>query len=173
MKSKTEQQTQFLELVEEHRNIVFKVANTYCHGLQDREDLTQETLGQLWRSWQSYDSSRLFSTWMYRVALNVAISFLRRKRRRRAISLDERIHDIADQSQSDLEYEERVREMYSFIDGLDGLSRGLLLLYLEDHSYSEIAEILGITETNVATKISRLKRRMSIELNPADDSKSD
>ena len=94
--------------------------------------------------------------------LNVAISFARSAghRERHAVPLDEQMHDIADESAAPHETDERVHALHAFIDQLDVLNRALMLLYLEDRSYREIAEVLGITETNVATKINRLKQRI-------------
>jgi RNA polymerase sigma-70 factor (ECF subfamily) len=155
-------QDRFQALFERHRKIVFKVANMYCRNAEDRRDLAQEIGTQLWRSFPGYDESRSFSTWMYRIALNVGISFARSAihRERHAVQLDEDALDFADDSAALQEPDERVRALHRFIDQLDVLNRALMLLYLEDRSYREIAEVLGITETNVATKINRLKQRI-------------
>jgi len=152
----------FQTLLGQHEKIVFKVANMYCRNAEDKRDLVQEICVQAWRSFGSYDATRSFSTWMYRIALNVAISFARSAglRERHAVPLDEAAHDIADDRASPHDTDDRVRALHHFIDGLDALNRALMLLYLEDRSYREIAEVLGITETNVATKINRLKQRI-------------
>jgi RNA polymerase sigma-70 factor (ECF subfamily) len=102
---------------------------------------------------------------MYRIALNVAISFVRSRhvRERYSVPLDETQHDTAGASGTDAEAGERTRLLYAFIDRLDPLNRALLLLYLDERSHCEIADVLGITETNVATKISRLKQRLREE----------
>ena len=154
----------FQELLERHRKIVFKVASTYARHADDRADLAQEIVAQCWRAYPNYDPARPFSTWMYRIALNVAISFVRgaAHRDRHSVALDESLHDVADDAEP--EADERVRALYRFIDQLDGLNRALLLLYLEERSYREIADILGISETNVATKISRLKQRIRADM---------
>ena len=155
-------QDEFRDLLERHRKIVFKVANTYGREADDRAELAQEIAAQLWRAFPGYDPQRTFSTWMYRIALNVAISHVRSEtqRQRHAVPLDDELHDIADYHGTDHEADERVRALHRFIGQLEPLNRALLLLYLEDHSYREIADILGISETNVATKISRLKQRI-------------
>jgi RNA polymerase sigma-70 factor (ECF subfamily) len=103
---------------------------------------------------------------MYRIALNVAISFVRSNGRRvdHAVPLDEELHDLADASAVDHEADQQVRALHHFIHAQEPLDRALLLLYLEDRSYREMAEILGISETNVATKISRLKQRIRDEI---------
>jgi RNA polymerase sigma-70 factor (ECF subfamily) len=154
--------------MERHEKLVFKVAHTYCRNAEDRRDLVQEILAQLWRAFPRYDAARPFSTWAYRIALNVAISFVRRASRRqmRSLSSDGGVAEPAGAAAP--EPDDRVAELHRVVDRLDGLNRALLLLYLEDHSYREIAEVLGITETNVATKLSRLKQRIRKDLAPAD-----
>jgi len=158
---------QFQELLERHRGIVFKVANTYCRDPHDRADLAQEIAAQAWRSFARYDDERSFATWLYRVALNIAISYRRSSGRdeQHTVAFDEALHDVA--FERDLESDERIRALYRCIDALDPLNRALLLLYLDERSQREIAEILGITETNVATKIGRLKERLRNDLSGA------
>lgn len=153
-------------LLEHHRKIVFKVANTYAWNADDRADLSQEIAAQLWHAFPGYDPLRPFSTWMYRIALNVAISYVRgqSQRDRHTVPLDESLHETVDERGTDVETDDRVRALQRVIAGLDGLNRALLLLYLEDRSIREIGEILGLSETNVTTKISRLKQRIRIDL---------
>lgn len=150
---------QFTQLVDQHRRIAFKVSNTYCWHVDDRAELSQEILMQCWRAFPSYDTDRSFSTWMYRIALNVAISYVRHHslRQKHHIPLEPDTHEVSDQAASG---QDDVEFLYRFIDQLDTLNRALLVLYMEDHSYQEIADVLGISESNVSTKIHRLKRRL-------------
>jgi RNA polymerase sigma-70 factor (ECF subfamily) len=159
-------QDRFLGLLERHRKILFKVAHTWCRHAEDWRDLVQEITAELWRAFPRYDEERPFSTWMYRIALNVAISFARRAGRRRMQPLSENDCPTvsSDASVTGQEHDDHVAALLRFIDQLDDLNRALLLLYLEEHSYREIAEVLGISETNVATKISRLKQRIRKDL---------
>jgi RNA polymerase sigma factor (sigma-70 family) len=152
---------QFTTLLEQHRRMVFKVANTYAKAA-DREDLAQEIAVQLWRAFPAYDPSRPFSTWLYRIALNVGISHLRGQaaRERRSVPLDPELHEAADPLVHDPGAGDALRLLGEFIAQLDALNRALLLLYLEEKSTREIAEILGISETNITTKINRLKERV-------------
>ncbi len=154
-------QERFSALLDQHKGIVAKVVHTYCWHPQDREELTQDIVTQLWRSFSRYDETRSFSTWMYRVALNVAISWVRRHslRREHMTTLGETVDQVAD-TQTDSTQDERMDFLRQFIEQLEPLNRALMLLYLEAHSHREIAEVLGISETNVATKISRLKQRI-------------
>ena len=156
---------QFSTLLQQHRKILLKVARTYAWHADDRADLGQEIAAQLWRAYPHYDPQRTFSTWMYRIALNVAISWVRSNSRRRQhnLAFDDALHDVADDVASP-ESVHQVRELRRFIASLEPLNRALLLLYLEEHSYREIADIVGISESNVATKISRLKQRVRDEL---------
>ncbi len=156
-----DQREAFTRLLDEHTGIIRKVAAAYTSSRADRLDLMQEISLQLWKAYPRYLPERPFSTWMYRIALNVAISFLRSATRphRQTVSLEATELDVPDETgtpQSD----ERVAELQLVIAGLEPLDRALLLLYLDDRSHREIASVLGITETNVATKISRLKERV-------------
>lgn len=156
----------FGELLERHRALVFKVANTYCRNRHDRDDLAQEIAAELWRAWPKYDPARPFTTWMYRIALNVGISSLRgaSTREQSTIALDEALHDIADVNGIDHESAQQLRLLQAFIARQAPLDRALLLLYLDERSQREIGEILGLTETNVSTRIGRLKQRLREEI---------
>lgn len=130
-------QEAFQNRIEQHKKILYKVCNAYCKDRDSREDLAQEITFQLWRSFGKFDGRSQFSTWMYRIALNVAISFYR---------------------------SEGTRTRHVISDGQRLLESVLeILLYLDGNTYPEIADIVGITETNVATKISRLKSKMKQE----------
>jgi RNA polymerase sigma factor (sigma-70 family) len=150
----------FSALLEGNRRLIFKVANTYGRGRADVEDLAQEIAVQSWRAFPNYDPERSFSTWLYRIALNVAISWLRVEapRRRRSVPFEVNLHDAAVSDADDADDGSRI--LRGFIDSQGALDRALLLLYLEERPYAEIAEILGITTTNITTKINRLKERL-------------
>ena len=159
-------QERFQTLVDEHKKILYKVCNSYCRNRDDREDLAQEIIVQLWRSFGSFEERYRFSTWMYRIALNVAISFYRREntRTRHVLSDEETVLKAIDETENQTA---EVQALYEFIAGLEPLNKALILLYLDGNSYSEIADVVGITETNVATKISRLKQTMREEFRGA------
>ena len=159
-----ERQQRFEALLGEHQRIVFKIAGIYSHTAEDRRDLAQEIIVQLWRSFGRYDQRQAkFSTWMYRIALNVAISEARRRRGSlagRLEPLEPRHLETIAGGQAPAARDERLDALYAFIGALDPLNRALILLYLEDRSHAEIAEVLGISETNVATKIGRIKQTL-------------
>ena len=156
------EQDRFLALLEEHDKILYKVANSYCRNPEDRRDLIQEIVVQLWRSFGRFDDSYRFSTWMYRIAMNVAISFYRSqgRRTRGTVPIEESGLDIVAAAPEPEEMSDDVRLLHHFISQLDELNRALVILYLDGNSYDTIAEILGITTTNVATKLSRIKERL-------------
>jgi len=153
-------QRQFAVVLERHRGLVFKVANGYGRDADDRADIAQEIAAQLWRAWPGYDPARPLATWMYRIALNVAISHLRGRSRHAAhhVALDES-HEAIEGATHDVDAD-RLQSLQRLIAQLDPLNRALLLLYLDERSHREIAEILGLSETNVATRIGRLKQRL-------------
>lgn len=161
----------FEALLHQHRGVVFKVAGLYSRSVPDRDDLVQEINAQLWRSFGRYDEARAkVSTWMYRIALNVAISQARREHWSEADRFEPlQLHHLETVGGGEeiAEPDERLTALYAFIAQLDSLNRALILLYLEDRSYGEMAEILGISETNVATKISRIKQKLRDQMTAA------
>lgn len=158
----TPDQEKFQNLMEEHKKILYKVCHSYCKNPGDRDDLAQEIIVQLWRSFRAFDQRVLFSTWMYRIALNVAISFYRREsiRKRHVVPGGEHLLEAIDESAT---RPEEVQVLYQWIEELNPLNKALVILYLDGHSYQEIGDILGISQTNVATKISRLKETLRQE----------
>jgi len=160
----------FVLLLEEHKRILYKLAGVYCAGAEDRRDLVQEMVIQLWRSFPRYDDRMKFSTWMYRIGMNVAISFLRREGRRGRETVELGQVDIIDTAAADRalgEMGDDLRLLRQLVAQLDEMSRALIVLYLEGYSHAEIAEILGISATNAGTRINRIKNRLRDELNAA------
>jgi RNA polymerase sigma-70 factor (ECF subfamily) len=152
-------QERFLNLMEDHKKILYKVCHSYCRNPGDRDDLAQEIIVQLWRSFAGFDERVRFSTWMYRIALNVAISFYRREsvRTRHVVPGSEHLLEAIGETE---DRSEEVGLLYRWIEELDPLNKALVILYLDGNNYQETAAILGISETNVATKISRLKETL-------------
>ena len=154
----------FLVVMESHKGILYKVANSYCRNIEDRKDLIQEIIMQLWKSFDNYSGKFKYSTWIYRISLNVAISFYRKESSRKRIS-NPLTTDIFDFTDTEIveEKETNLGILNQIISGLNDLDKALMLLYLEEKNYKEISEIIGITETNVATKISRIKSNIKKE----------
>ena len=154
-----ERQRQFESRIDEHRKILYKVCRLYCSDQNDREDPGQEILVQLWRSYPRFDERCLFSTWMYRVALNTAISFIRSEStRKRHIGASAPF--LLEFAQAPETESDGVRTMYELIANMDPLHKALIVLYLDGNSYEEIATVLGISVSNVATKLNRIKNTM-------------
>ena len=151
----------FLSVIESHKGILYKIANSYCKDSEDRNDLVQEIIVQLWKSFENYDDRYKYSTWIYRIALNVAISFYRKENRRKEIAhpITDSVLNLAETSSTNDtdDTEKNIDLLQQFISELKELDKALMLLYLEEKSHQETAEILGISETNVATKIGRIK----------------
>lgn len=161
-----ERNEEFAKLLQRHRKILFKVSNSYAWNAEDRAELMQEIALQLLRAFPKFDPLRQFSTWMYRIALNVAISYVRdqSERQARTVGLDLGRHDLPDATSLDPEMAQQIDTLHRAIASQDPLNRALMLLYLEEHTTHEIGEILGLSETNVSTKLNRLKQRIRIEL---------
>lgn len=152
----------FIQILKENRWVLFKVINTYCQDAEDRKDLEQEILIQLWKSFKSYNSQYKISTWIYKIAMNVSISFYRSnvKRKTNTVSISESIFKVANYIDNTESLAEERKFLYDFINHLDKFNREIMILYLDDCSYREIAEIVGITESNVGTKINRVKKKL-------------
>lgn len=150
----------FLTIINANQRLIFKICNAYCQHTADREDLAQEIIFQLWKSWDRYNSSVKLSTWMYRIALNVAISFYRKgKKGTQTVLMGDQLFEIADDNFQD-GLEENLNVLQRLINALRPLDKALMLLYLDEKSHQEIAEIIGITPTNVATKVGRIKEQL-------------
>lgn len=157
---KQEQQQFFQEIIEQHKGILFKVARTYCPDEEDRQDLIQEMMIQIWLSIHKYNNQYKISTWLYRIALNVAISFYHKSltRTKRYTNLNEQMMEIPVEDKS--ENERQLNLLEQFISELKEIDKSLMILYLEDKSHAEIAEILGMSVSNVGTKLGRIKDKL-------------
>lgn len=148
----------FSKLIQENRRIIFKICNAYCAKKEDRDDLAQEMVYELWKSFKGFNADYKFTTWMYRVALNVAISFYRKEKKSAGtIIYSETLLEFEDEQSTSVETEDNFNLMHQFINQLKAIDKSIMILYLDDKSYREIAEITGITETNVSTRINRVK----------------
>jgi RNA polymerase sigma-70 factor (ECF subfamily) len=154
-----EKEQEFTNLIREHQGIIFKITTMYSNNDQDQKDLYQDIVYQLWKSFGSFRNESKISTWMYRVAMNTAIThFKKRKRSPSAVSIDKLV--LTEMETENKELEEKIGLLYRHINQLDLLDKGLMLLLLEGRKYEEIAEITGLSQTNVGTRISRIKRKL-------------
>lgn len=161
----------FLAELQQHKAILYKVANAYCNRREDRGDLIQDITMELWRAWPRFDRTQAFSAWMQRIAINVAISFFRGQNRRirDALPIEDFGMDLAAADRVlDAEGDD-LRALHQLIARLDDVSRALILLYLEGYSQEETAAMLGMTATNVATRIGRIKQKLQRDYSAAEE----
>ena len=156
---------EFLHIITENQGIIHKVCSIYCDLEEDRRDLFQEILVQLWKSYPSFRNESKFSTWMYRVALNTAITSFKKDKRqpdKPGISFDnvqlaEELYDTGT--------EEQIKMLGKAVAQLTGIEKSIILLFLEDKRYEEIAEITGITQNYVRVKMNRIKKKLKLLMN--------
>ncbi|MEM7657052.1 MAG: sigma-70 family RNA polymerase sigma factor, partial [Bacteroidota bacterium] len=152
--------------ISENQGILHKVASLYCDQAEERRDLFQEMVMQLWRAYGSFQGKAKISTWMYRIALNVAVSgFRKQKRRPEHQPLYEQLSNLP-ATPLDQEKEERHQLLYRAIDQLTKVEKAIVMLHLEDHSYEEIGQIMGITANYVGVKLNRIKAKLRKLLTP-------
>jgi RNA polymerase sigma factor (sigma-70 family) len=156
--------TRFTELVRRHAGLIHKIARAYCRDAADREDVVQEIAAQLWRARARYDERFGETTWIYRIALNVAISFHRRERRHRERRQPTDAHLITVAAPAAVEPGEDVQLLLRCIDELGALDKALVLLYLDGNDHATTADVLGISVSNVGTKLGRIKDRLRVAL---------
>jgi RNA polymerase sigma-70 factor, ECF subfamily len=151
---------EFINIISAHQGVILKVCRMYCNDREDSEDLFQEIVLQLWRSYPAFRGDAKLSTWIYRIGLNMAITRLREQLRKPVtlpISMEHQNFTEMSSQRMDVEYG---TELLAAIDTLNKFDKALLLLYLDEKSYKEIAEIIGLSESNVGVKINRIKRRL-------------
>ena len=148
----------FLELIHRHQSILHKICFAYCNNRSDREDLQQEIVLQLWKSYPSFRGNSLFSTWMYRVALNTAINLTSKPG---ILTDSNKANELAYDPGDDYELSEEIRILHKAIARLKKIEKAIILLWLEEYSYEEIAETIGITTKNVSVRIVRVKNRLA------------
>ncbi len=160
----SELQKQFVKTIDQHQGIIYKVANAYCKDLDDQQDLVQEIIFQLWRSFENYSKEFKVSTWMYRISLNVAISNFRKNQVRKKYheGFDDDLVNMSEEVNGDLS--EELSLLRQFIQDQKKLDKAILLLYLEGKKHAEIAELLGVSTSNVGTKLGRLKDKIKNHL---------
>lgn len=150
----------FHQIIEQHKGILLKVARTYCRNDEDRQDIMQEMMIQIWKSLHSYNNKFAVTTWLYRISLNVAISFYRKYARKQNSSIQLIEEHLPIQEEIHCEKQEQLSLLDQFISELNDLDKALMILYLEDKSHAEISDIMGLSLTNVGTKLGRIKEKL-------------
>lgn len=154
----------FLEQLNPHLAIAHKVARLYCFDTEDQEDLLQEMMYQLWRSFPGFDRRSKFSTWMYRVCLNTGLTYRRKNKRTPHESLSPLHQQLGEPDTGPRE--DATAMLYEAIATVSPLNKAIILLYLEDLSYEEITAVTGLTRTNVSVRLVRIKKELELKLNP-------
>ena len=155
-----------VELLEENQNIVHKVCRLYTNNQQAHNDLFQEITIQLWKAYPKFRGDSKFSTWMYRVGLNTAITLYRKSKRRVMTQEFENVQFKIKAEEYDDTEEQQLKLLYQAVHQLNDIEKALVFLYLEDKNYSEISETLGISEVNARVKMNRVKKKLRTILNP-------
>lgn len=157
---------QFVTALESNQNIVHKVCTLYTNDRDSHNDLFQEITIQLWKAYPKFRGESKFSTWMYRVALNTAITLYRKSKRRIKTQDYESVIFKIKADEYDETEEQQLKLMYKALKHLGDIDKALVFLYLEDKNYAEISETLGISEVNARVKMNRIKTKLRTILNP-------
>jgi RNA polymerase sigma factor (sigma-70 family) len=158
-----DKKARFISAIKDNERLIFKVASVYTNNVDDKNDLVQDIVCQLWKAFDSFKGMSSLSTWMYRVGMNVAISQLRASKRKvETVPMEDQILEYREPEAE--QEEERWRVFRQQIETLNLLDKGIIMLYLEDKSYDEIAEIIGISKSNVGTKLSRIKDKLKHQI---------
>ncbi|MEO5783791.1 MAG: sigma-70 family RNA polymerase sigma factor [Ginsengibacter sp.] len=158
-----EKKDTFIKAIQQNEGLIYKVATFYTNSRDDRDDLVQEIIYTLWKSFDTFKQNSSLSTWMYRVAMNVSIFHLRKSKKTiPTTSLDMTTLNLVDHAFDDLE--EKIKTLQHHIKDLNLLDKGILMLYMESKSHEEIAEIIGISKSNVGTKLSRIKEKLKKQI---------
>ncbi len=153
----------FIEAIKANEGLIFKIASLYTESAEDRKDLVQEIVYNLWKSFESFNQKSSLSTWMYRVAMNVAIyHFKITKRKVLTVPLEEYYAGIQEPEAND--GDEKLKTLRHHLNQLNLLDKGIVILYLENKNYDEIAEIVGISSSNVGTRLSRIKEKLKKQI---------
>ncbi len=154
----------FITAIKDNEGLIYKVASVYTNTIEDRKDLVQEIIYQLWKSFDSFNQKSSLSTWMYRVAMNVAIYHLKIARRNfLTVPMNGQFSNLRETDSGG--FEEKWKALRQQLDKLNLLDKGIIILYLENKSYEEIAQIVGISESNVGTKMFRIKEKLKKQIN--------
>ena len=149
----------FLELVQQNINIIHKVCNIYCYKKAYWEDTYQEIVYNLWKSYPSFRKESQFTTWMYRVALNTALSQNRKEKKNLPV-IEPAIRDTEDSKADADEEQKKIDLLHSAIDSLRQIDKAIVLLWLEKKSYAEISVVTGLSESNVSVRLVRIKEKL-------------
>ncbi|NER15210.1 sigma-70 family RNA polymerase sigma factor [Leptobacterium flavescens] len=154
---------EFAQVIKDNEGVIFKITTFYTNNEDDQKDLYQDIVYQLWKSYDKFRGEAKISTWMYRIALNTAITHLKKEKRKgNRVSIDKVV--LKQTEYYDTTFEERLKALYAHIKKLNALEKGLILLLLEGKKYEEIAVITGLSASNVGTRLSRIKQKLKSQI---------
>ncbi|WP_282160758.1 RNA polymerase sigma factor [Ulvibacterium marinum] len=155
---------EFVKVIKQNERVIFKITTVYTRNEVDQQDLYQDIVYQLWKSFRTFRNESKISTWMYRIALNTALTrYKRHKKCGHPVPIEKVI--LQQTENYDIEFEERLALLYKQIHELNSLEKGIMLLLLEGKKYEEISEIIGLSSSNVGTRISRIKQKLKQRIN--------
>lgn len=152
----------FIQAINQNLGIAHKVCRLYFMDMDDREDVLQEMLYHLWRSYPNFSGRSKFSTWMYSVCLNTALTYFRKNKKQKHEYLSTTHHQIPDASSENKD--ETINMLFEVIAMLTPVNKAIVLLYLENMSYEEIADITGLSKSNVSVRLVRIKKELEVEM---------
>lgn len=160
-------ENKFVDLVDKHQNLVHKICKLYTNSIAEHKDLFQEITIQLWKAYPKFRGDSKFSTWMYRVGINTAITIYRKSKRRiRSYNFDDVSYKIPEDNPYNDQEDKQLEAIYKAVKALNDIEKAIVFLYLEDKSYREISETIGLTEVNARVKMNRIKNKLKKQLNP-------
>lgn len=156
----TKEYNEIVQLIEEHKALLYKVVNGYCADVTEQEDLIQEIIFQLMKGYVKFDHKVKVTTWMYKVAFNVSISHYRKIKTQQKYKASMPDNLVRVDEEYDTELDENLKKLRAFIDEFDALNKAILIMYLDGNNHQEISEAMGISVSNVGTKINRIKKQL-------------
>ncbi|RRB15269.1 sigma-70 family RNA polymerase sigma factor [Larkinella knui] len=158
--AKASLQQEFVQLIARHQKLIHSLCSLYYPLPEDRKDLFQEIVLQLWKSYPAFNHQSKVSTWLYRVALNTVFARIRKEKTRpKSESFSEHLFQVP-ASEPDDDHALATQELYRAISQLADMDKAVIMLYLDEHTYEEMASILGLSRTNISTKMNRIKARL-------------
>lgn len=160
MNTKPGNNTEIVRLIEKNKGLIYKVANSYCSDVDEQADLIQEIIFQIIKGYSNFDHKVKATTWMYKVAFNVSISHYRKikNRQKYMVPMTDKFVQVEERDENNID--ENIKRLRKFMDEFDPLNKAILIMYLDGNNHAEISEAMGISVSNVGTKIGRIKEQL-------------
>lgn len=151
---------EFLSILEQYISIIVKIVNVYTYNAQDKKDLMSDIIFELWKSYPKFKGNAKVSTWLYRVALNIALKTKRKRDNNKILFVEELISFDVSTFTETFDSKSTVNTLYKCIEELNPINKAIILLYLDDKSNEEIADVTGLSRTNLNTRLSRIREQL-------------